>query len=110
MHFIEMITCHVFIVFKYVILILRKEKHILGRIDLYFGGCGEKLVCFYGFGEQRQNTFREPRQLFSGIWGNQCIIFRDQGSTDPPGGLNNEIRVLVANRRTDFSMPCDLDL
>ena len=41
------------------------------------------------FGEQRQNTFREPRQLFSGIWGDQCIIFRDQGSTDPPGGLRN---------------------
>ena len=46
------------------------------------------LVYFWEFGEQRQNTFREPRQLFSGIWGDQCIIFRDQGSTDPLlGGL-----------------------
>ena len=25
-------------------------------------------------------------KIFSGIWGDQCIIFRDQGSTDPPGG------------------------
>ena len=68
------------------ILILRKEKYILGRIDLYFWVSGEKLVYFLGFGEQRQNTFREPRQLFSGIWGDQCIIFRDQGSTDSPWG------------------------
>ena len=68
----------------YVILILRKEKYILVRIDLYFGGSGEKLVYFKEFGEQRQNTFREPSQLFSGIWGDQCIIFRDQGRTDPP--------------------------
>ena len=26
-------------------------------------------------------------KLFSGILGDQCIIFRDQGSTDSPGGL-----------------------
>ena len=32
-----------FIVFKYVILILRKDKYILGRNDLYFWGSGEKL-------------------------------------------------------------------
>ena len=24
--------------------------------------------------------------FLSGIWGDQCIIVRDQGSTDPPGG------------------------
>ena len=41
---------------------------------------------FKGFGEQRQNTFRETKKLFSGIWGYQCIIFRDQGSTDPHWG------------------------
>ena len=41
---------------------------------------------FKVFGEQRQNIFREPKQLFSGIWAGQCIIFREQGSTDPPGG------------------------
>ena len=35
-----------FIVFKYVILILRKEKYILGRIDLYFWWFGENLVYF----------------------------------------------------------------
>ena len=41
-----------FIVFKYVILILnvililRKDKYMLGRIGLYFGGFGEKLNYF----------------------------------------------------------------
>ena len=35
-----------FIVFKYVILILRKDKYILGRIGLYFWGFGEKLNYF----------------------------------------------------------------
>ena len=77
MHFIEIIICHVFhgyymsciplytyktnikwssghallfsfIVFKFVILILRKAKYILGRIGLYFGGFGEKLNFFLG--------------------------------------------------------------
>ena len=32
-----------FIVFKNVILILLKDKYILRRIGLYFGGFGEKL-------------------------------------------------------------------
>ena len=35
-----------FIVFKYVILILRKDKYILGKIGLYFWGFGEKLNYF----------------------------------------------------------------
>ena len=47
-----------------------------------------------------QNNFTEPRKLFFQIWGDQCIIFRDQGSTDPPGGLNNArlrlIKVLIS--------------
>ena len=35
-----------FIAFEYVILILRKDKYILGRIGLYFWGFGEKLNYF----------------------------------------------------------------
>ena len=37
----------------------------------------------------KENTFRELRNFLSGIWGDQFIIFSDQGSTDPPGGLTN---------------------
>ena len=33
--------------------------------------------------EAKANTFREMRTLFAGRRGDQCIIFRDLGSTDP---------------------------
>ena len=66
-------------------LILCKLKYVLGssRIGLYFWGFGEKLNWFYGFLEQKKNTFRKFSSFLSGIWGDHFIIFRDQGSTDP---------------------------
>ena len=67
-----------------------------------FGDLGRSWSFFMGFGEQRQNTFREPRQLFSGIWGDQCIIFRDQGSTDPPWGPRES-----SPEKTDFDYTKD---
>ena len=39
----------------------------------------------------KENTLRELRNFLSGIWGDQCNIFSDQGSTDPPGGLRNAL-------------------
>ena len=51
-----------------------------------FGDLGRSWSFFRDLGSKGQIIFREQRQLFSGIWGDQCIIFRDQGSTDPPGG------------------------
>ena len=68
-------------VLKYVILILRKDKYILGCFGLYFWGEAELIL---GIERAKANTFRETRTLFAGRWGDQCIIFRDQGSTDPP--------------------------
>ena len=50
---------------------------IWGEAELILGICGA-----------RQNTFRERRIFFSGIWGDQCIILRELWSTDPPGGLS----------------------
>ena len=81
---------YTFIVFKYVILILQKEKYILGRIGLYFWGFGEKLNYFRDLGSKgnillgsRGNYFQgfeEINALFSGIKGAQ---------TPPPSrGLN----------------------
>ena len=76
-----------FIVFKYVILILRKDKYILGGICLYFWGFwGEEELILEIWGA-KANTFRETRTLFAGRRGDQCIIFRDLGSTDPPLGV-----------------------
>ena len=71
-------------VFKYVILILRKDKYILGRIGLYFFGIWGEAKLFLGIWGAKANTFRETRTLFAERRGHQCIIFRDQGSTDPP--------------------------
>ena len=70
--------------FKYVILILRKDKYILGRIGLYFLGIWGEAKLFLGIWGANANTFRETRTLFTGRRGEQCIIFRDQGRTDPP--------------------------
>ena len=70
------------------ILILRKVKYILGRIGVYFWGFGEKL----------NYTLREMRTLFAGRRGDQCIIFRDPGSTDGGGGgglANEENQCLI---------------
>ena len=39
----------------------------------------------------KENIFREQRYFLSGSWGDQCIIFRGQGSTDPPGGPHKYI-------------------
>ena len=36
----------------------------------------------------RGKYFQGAEDFFSGILGDQCIIFRDQGSTDTPGGLS----------------------
>ena len=60
----------------------RENWHIFleiwGEAELFLGVWGAKA-----------NTFRETRKLFAGRRGDQCIIFRDQGSTAPPplGGL-----------------------
>ena len=37
------------------------------------------------FSKAKEHTFRGLRNFLSGIWGDQCIIFRDQGSSDPLG-------------------------
>ena len=70
------------------ILILRKDKYILGRIgfwNVFLGIWGEAKL-FLGIWGTKVNTFRETRTLFAGRRGDQCIIFRDQGSTGPPWG------------------------
>ena len=48
-----------------------------------FGDLG-KAELFLGIWGAKANTFRETMTLFAGRRGDQCIIFRDQGSTDPP--------------------------
>ena len=53
-----------------------------------FGNLGRSSTIFRdGIRGAKENTFRETRKLFAGRRGDECIIFMDQGSTDPPGGL-----------------------
>ena len=67
-----------FIDFKYLNVILRREKTILGRIGLYFCGFGERpnfrdlwnkgeAELILGICGTRQNNIRELRNFFSGI-------------------------------------------
>ena len=44
-----------------------------------------------GICEAIQNTFRELRKFCLGIWGVPCIILKEQGSTDSPGGPQEHI-------------------
>ena len=51
---------------------------------IFWGRWGEAEL-FLGILGANANTFRGTRTLFSGRRGDQRIIFRDQGSTDPLG-------------------------
>ena len=53
---------------------------------LIFLGIWGEAELFLGIWGAKANNFREKWKLFSGSWGDQCIIFRDLGSTYPPGG------------------------
>ena len=52
---------------------------------IFLGIWGEDEL-FLGIWGAKANTFRETIKLFAGRRGDECIIFRDQGSTIPPGG------------------------
>ena len=69
---------------------LRKEKYILCRIYLYFRGTWGESELIVGIWGAKTNYFQGAGD-FSGIWGDQRIIFREQGSTDPMGGGYSDI-------------------
>ena len=52
---------------------------------MYFGGFGGEAELISRILRAKENTFRELRNFLSGIWGDQCVIFGDQGSRDPLG-------------------------
>ena len=72
-----------FIDFKYVILILRKEKHFLGRFGLYFGGYGEKLK-YFGIWGAKAKTFRELR-IFQGFGEISALSLKSKVAQNPLG-------------------------
>ena len=84
-----------------------KKKTFKGELAYILGIWGETELYLWIW-RVRENTFRELRNFLSVIWGDQCTIFRDQGSTDPtPEGLSNHgISLLCTNASKMF--PCAL--
>ena len=68
------------------ILIIRKIKLRFRENWPIFWEIWEKSELLLGILGAKTNTFKETRTLFAGRRGDQCIIFRDQASTDPLWG------------------------
>ena len=69
---------------------------------IFLGIWGEAEL-FLGIWGAKANNFREMRTLFAGRRGDQCIIFRDQGSKDPPpppGGDLSRMRFGLGDSET----------
>ena len=71
----------------------KKQQHILRSMPIYIWGAGEQLYYFQGFGEHKQNNFREQRKIFSGIWEIWALFSGSKEALTPPppqpGGLDN---------------------
>ena len=65
---------------------MERKRHFRENCHIFLGIWGEAELILRILGA-KENAFRELRNFFKGFGGDQCIIFRDQGSTDPPGGL-----------------------
>ena len=63
---------------------MERTLHFRENLLTFWGILGEAELILRIWGA-KENIFRELRYFLSGIWGDKCIIFRDQGSTDPPG-------------------------
>ena len=61
--------------------------HFMENWLIFLGIWGEAEL-FLGIWGAKANNFREKRKLFSGSLGDQCIIFRDLGSTYTPWGAS----------------------
>ena len=71
---------------------------------LIFWGIWGEAALILRIWRAKEYTFRELRNFLSGIWGDQCIIFRNQG-TQPPGGLTVALLSVV-----DSISSCKFDL
>ena len=69
---------YILIVFKYVNLIPRKKTSNI------FGNLGRSWIIL-GIWGAKAKYFQGAEEIFSGVWGEQCIISRKQGNTDPLG-------------------------
>ena len=63
---------------------MERKLHIWQNWLIFLGIWGEAKFILRIWGA-KEKYFRELRYFLSRIWGDQCIIFRDQGRTDPLG-------------------------
>ena len=80
-----------FKVFKYVILILRREKYILGRIGLYFGGIWGETVLILGICEARRNAFRDAENFIRDLGRSMHYFKEAREHRLPLGGLKKTL-------------------
>ena len=62
---------------------MEKKKHYIRENWLIFWGIWGEAELTLRIRGAKKNTFRDLRNFLSGIWVDQCIIFRHQGSTAP---------------------------
>ena len=68
------------------ILILRKDKYILGRNDLYiFWGSGKKLVFFRDLGSKGKVLLGSRGNYFQGSWEINALFSGIKGAQTPLG-------------------------
>ena len=84
------VLAYCFIVFKYVILILRIENTFYGELANIFGDLGRSWINFRDL-RSKTKYFQGAEDFFSWILGDKCIILREQGSTDSPWGPQEHI-------------------
>ena len=60
---------------------MARKIHFRDNWLIFLGILGEAELFLRIWGA-KENTFRELRNFLLGIWGDQCIVFRDQGEED----------------------------
>ena len=66
---------------------MERKIHFRENWLIFWGILGDAELILRIWGA-KENTFVEQKNFLSRICGDQCIIFSDQGITDPLGGLS----------------------
>ena len=67
---------------------MERTLHFRENWLIFWGIWGEAELILRILGA-KEKYFQGAEVLSFRVWGDKCIIFRDQGSTDPTGGLRS---------------------
>ena len=76
---------------------MERKIHFRENWLIFCGILGEAELILRIWGA-KDNTFVEQKKFLSRICGDQCIIFSDQGTKDPLGGLLIVVHNLYGGR------------